>query len=77
MDFQDNPSRVEFSRVLVAADARIDRVLAPGLSLAVKSTHLQGLTVLGRARRAAGPASWLRDMFDPLRQRPQPGEPAA
>jgi hypothetical protein len=54
-----------------------DRVPSRALSLAIRSARAHGLTVLGTVHQAAGPASWLRRVFDPLGHRPRPGEPAA
>jgi hypothetical protein len=58
-----------FDALLVCAPR--GRVLSSGLSVAVRSARLHGLTVLGGIHRAAGPASWLRRVFDPLGDRPE------
>jgi hypothetical protein len=47
-----------------------------GLSLAVRSARLHGLTVLGGAHQAAGHVGWLRRLLDPLVHWSRPGEPA-
>ena len=58
-----------FDALLVCAPR--GRVLSSGLSVAVRSARLHGLTVLGGIHWAAGPASWLRRVFDPLGHRPE------
>jgi hypothetical protein len=65
----------DFDALLVCAPSK--RAASPAMSLAVRSARAHGLTVLGSGDQAAGPASWLRRVFDPLRHRPQSGEAAA
>ena len=65
----------EFDALLVCP--RRERALTSGLSLAVRSARLHGLTVLAPVQHAGGCASWMKRVFDPLGYRERPAEPAA
>jgi hypothetical protein len=60
-----------FDALLVCAPR--EKVPSPALSLAVRSARLHGLTILASGHQAAGHASWLRRLLDPLVPWPRPG----